>query len=126
MVAPQPALDTASKLAVQIVQPILEKIEPYDLGAFALDSSLAMDYCRRICNPPEGPKKTQRNANFRSLVEKYPAHEFVIDIAEAPSLGLNVCEPTEEVNDLFDELREHLDDVHTFVGLITDDEDQKP
>lgn len=117
-VAPQPALETASKMAIQLTQPILEKIDPYDLGAFALDSGLATDYCRRVCAPAEGEKRTQRGAKFRTLVERYPAHEFVIDFSEAATLGLTVDEPTENLEDLFDELGPYLDILSTFIGLV--------
>lgn len=128
-VAPQLALETASKLAVEVAKPILDKIEPYDLGAFGLDSSLAIDYCRRICEPKESSKQTQSQANYRALVEKYPAHEFVIDTAEAESLGLNVCEPDEELNDLIDELRVHLRSLRSYIGFVPqqaegDDDDE--
>lgn len=108
LVAPGPSLEAASELSIQLTRPILEKIEPYDLGAFALDSSLAKDYCRRVCQPTEPHKRTQRTADFRSLVERYPSHDFVIDRSEAESLGLNVCEPSETLDGLFDELREYL------------------
>jgi hypothetical protein len=123
-VAPQIALETATELAARLAQPILEKIEPYDLGAFELDSSLANDYCRRICDPADMSKRTQRGADYRSLVEKYPAHEFTIDIAEASSLGLNVCEPSDRLADLFDELREDIDDIHLYVGLVSGEEQE--
>jgi hypothetical protein len=117
-IAPQHALESAGRLAVQLMQPILGKIDPYDLGAFDLDSSLSKDYCRRICNPVDKRKRTQRTANYQSLVEKYPAHEFVIDREEARALGLIVCEPPEILADIFDELRPHLEKVDSFIGLI--------
>jgi hypothetical protein len=118
MVAPQPSLETASRLAVQIVQPILDKIEPYDLGALALDSNLAKNYCRRICHPTDPGKKAQRDAKYVSLVETYPAHEFVIDRWEAENIGLVVDEPSDEVDDLFDEIADTLESVHNFVGFV--------
>ncbi len=123
-IAPQLALETASKLAVELAKPILDKIEPYDLGAFGLDSSLAIDYCRRICSPKESHKKTQRDANYKTLVEKYPAHEFIIDMAEAETLGLTVCEPDDTLNDLFDELRVHLRSLQSFVGFVPQQEEE--
>jgi hypothetical protein len=33
-------------------------------------------------------------------------------------LGLNVCEPSETLDDVFEELRHHLDKVNSFIGLI--------
>ncbi len=125
-VAPQPAVAAASQMAIQLIQPILEKIDPYDLGAFALDSDLATNYCGRVCNPTEGNKKTQRAVEYRSLVERYPAHEFVIDLSEATALGLNVEEAPEALDDLFDELKPYLDGLETYVGLVPESQEGEP
>jgi hypothetical protein len=108
LVAPGPALEAAKALSMELARPMLEKIEPYDLGAFALDSSLARFYCQRVCQPTEPHKKTQRAADYRALVDKYPSHDFVIDKSEAETLGLDICEPSEALDDLFDELRDFL------------------
>ncbi len=125
-IAPQTALETARELAGQLVQPMLGKIDPYDLGAFRLDSQLSLGYCERIANPASLPYQTQREANYSVLVEKYPAHEFIIDLHEAHTLGLNVCEATEQVSDLFDELRVYLSSpskpgLTTYIGLVPDE-----
>jgi hypothetical protein len=117
-VAAHPALETASKIALRFVEPILAKIEPYDLGAFALDSSLAVDYCKRIGDPSNKSKRTQRLVNYRALVETYPAHEFFIDVDEARELNFVVSEATAEVDKLFDELRFHLEKIHRYIGLL--------
>ena len=122
-VAPQTALDTATTFAIQTVRPIMEKIEPYDLGAFALDSNLATEYCKRVCQPAEGLKKTQRGAKYNALVETYPAHSFVIDKSEAELLGLNVEDPCEELNDLFDEVRPQLRKIRSYIGLVPEPEE---
>lgn len=107
-VAPQPALDTATKLAAELAQPILEKIEPYDLGAFALDSAVAKGYCSRLCTPAPAHKAVQAKADHGALVERYPAHEFVIDLDEATALGLNAEQPPEALDVLFERLRPFL------------------
>ena len=109
-VTPQPALETATKLAVELSNPILENIDPYDLGAFALDSDLAKEYCKRLCSPTVGRSNVQSEVDHTALVEQYPAHEFIIDIDEAMALGLKVEEPTASLDALFDLLRPFLDD----------------
>jgi len=119
-VAAQPALQAAARLAVDLVTPILHEIDPFDLGAFSLDSRVAENYCRRVAAPANESRRTQRTANYGALVEEYPSHEFVIDVEEARSLGFNVEEPTEEVDQVFDELRGILDAVHTYIGLVPD------
>jgi hypothetical protein len=117
-IAPKPALDAASSLAFHLVQPILSKIEPYDLGAFALDSRLALSYCERVARPSNPSKRTQRTAKFRALVEEFPAHEFVIDREEAKALGFVVTEPTAELDVLFEELRPALETVEQYIGFV--------
>lgn len=121
-IAAPKALEAATQFAGQLVQPILGKIEPYDLGAFALDSNLALVYCHRIANPADSSRQTQRSVQYRSLVEGYPAHEFAIDLAEARALEFNANAPSPELEELFDQLRAHLPSVETFVGFVPDDQ----
>ncbi len=117
-VAPPRALETSASFSHALLKPILSKIEPYDLGAFSLDSQLAKEYCKNISNPSNDAKKTQQNVKFRAIVELYPAHEFAIDIDEARELGFNVSEPEMELDQLFDEMRPWLSDVKSYIGLV--------
>ncbi len=112
------ALESAARISMELVRPILERIEPFDLGAFALDSRVAIEYCTRIANPADRAKQTQRGVNPKALVENYPAHEFVIDYEEALALGFKASLPAPEIDVLFDQLRTHLDRVRRYVGLI--------
>jgi hypothetical protein len=118
-ITPHLALETATKLATQLAQPVLNQIEPYDLGAFALDSRVAVDYCKRISDPTDKAKKTQRDVQPEILVETYPTHEFIIDCEEAKALNFSVSEPTPEVDELFDQLRPRLDELTRYIGLIS-------
>jgi hypothetical protein len=108
-------------MAVELSKPVLDKIDPYDLGAFSLDNDLSVNYCRRIATPADPDKRTQRNAKYNELVENYPAHEFVIDVDEAKSLGLSVSVPDEQLDELFAGLRPHLGGLHKCIGLITEE-----
>jgi hypothetical protein len=112
------ALESAAEISVELVRPILERIEPFDLGAFALDSRVATEYCTRIANPANRCKQTQRTVNPKALVENYPAHEFVIDYEEALALGFKAALPAPEIDYLFDALRPHLDRLKKYIGLI--------
>lgn len=125
-VTPTRALDTAVSLASQIVSPLLAKIEPFDIGAFALDSNLSIQYCRRIGNPSKASKKTQRKVSVEGLVEKYPAHEFVIDAEEAKALGFEVTEPTLELEAQFEQLRSNLAPLAEYIGFVTPAEEVHP
>lgn len=100
-VAPQTAVETASKIAVEMTKPIFDKIEPYDLGAFAQDNGLALAYCQGIAGPNDRAVRSQRNVNFTALVEDYTAHEFFIDLQEARDLGFEVERPDDLLEELF-------------------------
>jgi hypothetical protein len=121
-VAPQKALETAGTLATELARPVLEKIEPYDLGAFSLDSRLASTYCKDVARPSDLRKKTQRRAFYKSLVEDYPAHEYSIDFGEAQALRFNVNEPNLEIDDLFDQLRLRVAGIESYIGLVPTEE----
>jgi hypothetical protein len=112
------ALESAAKVSVDLVRPILERIEPFDLGAFALDSRVAIEYCTRIANPANPAKQAQRGVSAKALVENYPAHEFVIDYEEATSLGFSVALPAPEIDFQFDALRRRLGRLRKYIGLI--------
>jgi serine dehydrogenase proteinase len=117
-VAPHLALETACTLAIRMVEPIAGKIEPYDLGAFALDSKVALEYCRSVANGRDSAKKSQRTVDPQKLVEGYPHHEFAIDLEEARALNFVVSEPTPAIEALFDEVRPHVEEVHRYVGFV--------
>ena len=119
-VAPHRALESSIEIATRVARPLLERIEPYDLAALRLDSRLAHLYCERVARPSDRSKKTQRNADYESLVEFYPAHEFAIDVVEARDrLKFNISEPDEPIEDVFDELRPQLGLPRSYIGLIT-------
>jgi hypothetical protein len=117
-VEPKLALETAAKVASDLTRPILEKIEPYDLGSFDLDSQVAIEYCRRVANPSNASRQTQRNVDPDELVLDYPAHEFVIDWEEAAALGFRVELPSPDVGKLFEELRPIIAKAEAFIGPI--------
>lgn len=116
-IAPEKALETSAVMATNLVRPVLEKIDPYDLGAFSLDNRLARDYCEAIARPT-GSNQTQRKALFQSLVEDYPAHEFAIDFTETQALRLNAAVASSDLEDIFDKFRNCVVRVKSYVGLV--------
>lgn len=117
-VASELALEKAVDGATRLVQPMLAKIEPCEIGTFALNRGMALEYCRRVVAPADEAKKAQRAVDPGALVEAYPAHEFAIDFEEARALNFVVSEATPEMEDLFDELRPLLGEVHQYVGFL--------
>jgi hypothetical protein len=125
-IAPQKALETATAIAADLVKPVLEKIDPYDLGAFSLDNKLAINYCKEVSRPSDLNKKTQRKAYYKSLVEDYPVHEFAIDLAEAQAIKLSVIEAPTDLDELFDKFRLCTPKVTSYVGLVPSLNEEKP
>lgn len=118
-VTPPLALEYAAKVARNLVEPVLCKVEPYDLGSFALDSRVAIEYCKRISRPAVAALKTQRQVDPRTLVEEYPAHGFVIDFEEAKSLNFAVSKPpSAKLDELFEKLCPVLDGIDTYIGVV--------
>jgi Serine dehydrogenase proteinase len=117
-IAPQKALETAVTIASELVKPVIEKIDPYDLGAFSLDNTLAINYCKEVARHSDSVKQSQRKAYYKSLVQGYPVHEFAIDLVEAQNLKLTVSEPTEDVDDLLDLFRVYATRTETYIGLV--------
>lgn len=117
-IAPQKALETAVTMASDLVKPVLEKIDPYDLGAFSLDNKTAINYCQQVARPSDVSRITQRKAYYKSLVEGYPVHEFAIDLLEARSLKLAVSEAPDDLENLFDGFRSLVPKLEYYVGLV--------
>ena len=83
-IVPQHALETAAKMAVEILHPILGKVDLYDLGAFDLDSSLSKDYCCRICSPVDKQKRSEprRKLQKADLHKQSEIREFLQESEE--------------------------------------------
>jgi Serine dehydrogenase proteinase len=113
------ALEKAMDGATRLVQPMLAKIEPCEIGIFALNRAMALEYCRRVAAPADEAKKAQRAVDAEALVEAYPAHEFAIDFQEARALNFAVSEATPEMEDLFDELRPLFEEIRQYVGFLS-------
>lgn len=117
-VPPELAFAAASETALRFVEPIIAKIEPGDIAIFSLNSTMALDYCRRVAAPSDPARKTQREVDPTGLVKFSPGHELVIDVEAARRLNFAVSEAPPELEDLFDEVRPLLEKVHQYVGLI--------
>ena len=79
---------------------------------------MSTEYCNRICDPVDGDRVPQRGVDYGKLAEQYPAHEFVIDVAEAESLGFHVTEASDRLEELFAEEDVALESSQLFVGFV--------
>ncbi len=96
----QTASAAATDLVHRLFVPIFAQIDPYDVGNKVRSMRIATDYGRRLA---------ARTGNLRdkaldTLTRTYPSHSFVIDMAEAERLFVNV----RPVNDAEAELVDHL------------------
>lgn len=112
------ALKSSGELAGRLVSTPLQKVEPYDLGAFALDSDVAKQCCGRVLRSTAPDRKTQRRVKPETLVELYPTHSFVIDREEAEEIGFEVSPPPQVLEPIFEEVAEHLKEVEKLIGLV--------
>ena len=86
----------ASTIATGVMEPVYAQIDPQSLGNDLRDLSVATEYGNRLAEHG-GNAKT---GTVKKLVEGYPAHEFIIDSAEAKQLFNRVNDPTKEMNSL--------------------------
>ena len=117
------------KYSVEFIKPLLEKIDTVQYTKLSRLLKVAEEYAVRLMKPKYGWEKSKRIA--RQLVEKYPAHDFVIDRNEAAAyenisnneffgLGLNLSKPNDIIDDLLDKLDPYLDQL-TVIGRIEED-----
>lgn len=75
------ASDVAAQLALGMLTPICEQIDPMKLGESYRNMNIAEEYGRRLCNAPE---------ILARLIGGYSTHSFVIDRKEAQALFRDV------------------------------------
>lgn len=90
------AAEIASNLAVGLIAPITDQIDPLRVGEVERSMNISFHYGMRLCGDAD---------RVKYLVRNYPSHSFVIDLEEAKSLFGNVREPTELEHSLEEFLR---------------------
>jgi hypothetical protein len=90
------AAEIASSLAVGLIAPITDQIDPLRVGEVERSMNISFAYGMRLCGDAD-------RVNY--LVRSYPSHTFVIDLEEAKTLFGNVREPTDLERSLEDFLR---------------------
>ena len=95
------ASEISKSMCVGLLAPITQQIDPMQLGEIHRAMNVAFEYGRRLDVDEE---------TLRTLITRYPAHGFVIDLEEAKSLFREVREP----NDL--ELKLESELAHYFLS----------
>lgn len=96
VISTKTAADIATHIAVGLLSPITQQIDPLKLGEIQRAMKIAEQYGRRMGVP---------DAVLRKLVHSYASHDFVIDVDEARNLFPCVS----ELDDLLTEFEEELD-----------------
>lgn len=99
---------TASEIAVSLTtglyQPIYGQIDPFRLGEVQRDNEIALKYGLRL------NRGNLRDGALQRLIDEYPAHEFVINRAEAKEhIFHRVRPPNEEELALADFLEQSIE-----------------
>ncbi len=77
------ATNIASDFVAKLLSPVYAQINPFSIGENDLAMRVAKDYAERLTNHSGNLKSPEA---LQMLVEGYPAHDFVIDRAEAETL----------------------------------------
>ncbi|HEV7643313.1 MAG TPA: hypothetical protein VGO50_05155 [Pyrinomonadaceae bacterium] len=94
------AFREAIPAVTSLMTPLYNKIDPSKIGGFRRNLAEGEEYAKRLL-ALTGSAHAQA---VTDLVWKYPAHDFVIDRAEATSLGLPVIHLDESEDDDFFEI----------------------
>jgi hypothetical protein len=84
------AAEIATKIAIGLISPISEQIDPIKLGEVQRAINIADQYGTRLCKSTTGSDKA--NKAVTHLMSDYPSHSFVIDFDEAKEIFENVKE----------------------------------
>lgn len=124
---PDILMPMAINYATTMIKPLVEKIDTFDLTRKSRDLKVAEDYAVRLMRDHYSEKDSLRIA--ASLVERYSAHEFIIDRRESgsetgsskksPNLGLNITAATPEIEGFFTKLTPYLEKA-TVIGRIVE------
>lgn len=87
------ASKAASDFVTQLYAPILQRIDPEEVGARARSMRIAVDYGERLAARSSNLKQLK---TLNVLAETYPSHSFVIDQQEASTLFNRVRSASEQ------------------------------
>lgn len=108
----QPATDYATSL----VTPLVGGMDVAKYTEMLRTLKIGEEYATRLLSAKYDREKAAEIAE--ALVSHYPDHEFVIDIAEAQSLGLAVEEPPDEIVEVNKKIIPYLDGRVTALGRL--------
>lgn len=102
----------------ELMRPLLENVDVVQYTSRLRKLKVAEEYAVRLLRPLYSSNAAKRIASH--LVEKYPAHGFMIDYDEAKEIGLQVKEPTEAQAAHLDRLLLPLKGLNAFGRVVED------
>jgi hypothetical protein len=104
------------KFVTETTRPLYEKIDTVHYTQTARLLRVAEQYAIRLLAPYHPHHRAREIA--AQLIERYPAHEFVIDRDEAAAQGIQVAEPPPEVVMIYAELNKLIRRGLTLIGRL--------
>jgi hypothetical protein len=98
--------DIATRLAVQLFEPISAQIDPLKLAEMQRANEIAMEYGARLAHKGGNV----RQGGIESLVSGYPSHGFVIDRKEAKKIFVDALRPEGFYEQLSDALHASMEE----------------
>ena len=110
-------LPLTMKFVADLLTPLFDKIDAVSYTERSRQLRVAHTYALRLLKPKHSERQATKIAD--TLVETYPEHGFVIDLEEAQTIGLDVKQLPEEIDNKldWDGLLSILG-IQSFVGLI--------
>ena len=109
-------LQPATNYATSLVKPLVGSMDVAKYTEMLRTLRIGQEYATRLLSAKYGEDKAREIAE--SLVSDYPDHEFVVDIAEAQSLGLTVENPPDEITEANEKIIPYLDGRVTALGKL--------
>ena len=117
-------LRDAVPLVTGLMRPIMEQINPIEMGGYRRAIAISEEYAKRMLAISGNPKA---RAIVRRMVWEYPAHDFCIDFDEAKEIGLPVERLPMDQDKLICNAIQLLerDEYHGFVSPVTKPKSQQ-
>jgi hypothetical protein len=90
----------------QIMGPMLDKVDVIHYTQRARQLKVAEEYAIRLLKPKYNDTQARKMA--RHLVEKYPEHDFAIDVDELTEIGVQSTNPSTEQVELMDTIIDYI------------------
>lgn len=109
--SPLPISDSfrlSAEFVAKIVEPIVKRIDPLQLGSRARQNEISVEYGTRLLTQFLGWPRSEARKLLEKLTTQYPSHGFVLDRDELEAIGLNVVKPTAAEDEVLAAFRRKL------------------